>query len=93
MTLAVDLDFSGEVVLVTFHADETLANPLYEVTSYINITDDSINEAEQVFLLKMEVDSLLDNSSIPLQQKPLSLCKIIDDDGESYLCTKLILVV
>lgn len=33
------------------------------LVSYINITNDNINEAEQVLLLEIEVESILDNSN------------------------------
>lgn len=62
-----------------FKADETFANPLVEATAYINITNDNINEADQVFMVEMEVQHGLDSSSALLEQ---TICKIIDDDGK-----------
>lgn len=84
-----DLDFCGTAVLVMFEADETL-DPQAEVTAYINITDDSINEGEQVFMLEMETETILGNST---QQKLYSLCKIIDNDGKQARGPPSILVL
>ena len=96
-----NLDFSGEVVLVTFEPDEKSASSKNEVTTSINITDDNINEAEQIFLLEINIEQSL---SFPLLRRPTTLCKIIDNDGEnidtkywllhaSYYCTHSTLLV
>ena len=86
-TSAVGSDFCGEAVVLIFKADETLANPMAEATAYINITNDSINEADQVFVVEMQIQNGLDNSSALLLEH--SICKIIDDDGKQGTLTPL----
>jgi hypothetical protein len=78
---AVGLDFCEEEVIITFVADENLTNPVVGVTTYVNITDDAINEADQVFLLAIEAESVPDESDAVVIGGQ-SLCKIIDDDGK-----------
>lgn len=76
------LDFSGEFVFVTFEADEKSASSQNEVTTNIDIIDDKINEAEQSFILEIDIEQ---STSIPLLRRPTTLCKIIDNDGEISL--------
>lgn len=75
-----DLDFCGQSVFVTFEADETFTESVFEITAQINITDDNINEAEQIFVVGMELEYALENTSVLLERRPSSLCRIIDND-------------
>ena len=62
---------------IAFEADEI--SPQFDITTYINITDDDINEAQQVFAVVLEVEEALDESSVVLL-RPSTLCTIVDDD-------------
>ena len=75
-----NLDFSGKEVLVTFEADDTNIRPRYDSIAHINVTDDNINEADQVFILRLELEHSSVKGDVLLQLRPSSLCKIIDDD-------------
>ena len=75
-----DLDFSDEAVFVTFEADEGYTRPQYDSIAHINITDDDINEADQVFILHLELEYMHVNGDVSLDQRQSSLCRIIDDD-------------
>ena len=73
----VDVDFSGDIILVTFEADEASRVAQSEVTVFVNIIDDSINEADQVFVVELRMQ---ENTSNVVFRNPFSLCKITDDD-------------
>ena len=78
--LAEHKDFIGDSVTVTFQADDTLDEPIIEAIAYVNIIDDNINEANQVFLVKLDFNDGLKFSRIFLERRQSSLAKIIDND-------------
>ena len=66
-----------------FGVDDGLSDPLNEAVAYINITDDSINEANvELFIVKLSIKNL--NGTSILSRKPIALCKILDDDRELH---------
>ena len=73
-------DFCDEAVFVIFEADETHVKPQHDITAHINITDDNINEADQVFILHLRVQHKHMNGRVVLQQRPSTLCRIMDND-------------
>ncbi len=79
-TLIEQEDFIGDTVLATFYADDSSEDPQTEALAYINIVDDNINEASQVFILKLDYEDNQFISDIFLNKRHLSLAKIQDND-------------
>ena len=50
----------------------------FQVT--IGIQDDAINEAEQVFVVQLQLVNSINRNSIDISDQPSSLCRIIDND-------------
>ncbi len=65
---------------MTFEADETYMWPQYDNIAYFNVTDDNINEADQIFILHLELENAYMNGNVLLQRRQNSLCRIIDND-------------
>ena len=80
------MDFCAEDVLVRFEADEAYMRPQHDVSANISITDDNINEADQVFILYLKSETA--GGNVLLQQRQSSLCRIIDND-RTYDCSYL----
>lgn len=74
-------DFDATIIRVTFLPDESSATN--EHVARIPLVDDDINEAtEQVFVVKLYLRTSLNPSKISVTKRPVSLCRIIDDDGK-----------
>ena len=72
-------DFSIMPVQVTFNSEDSLQ----PIQLDIEITDDTIHEADQIFVLRLEVVSAVDrNRVVPQRTDGLTtLGRIIDDDS------------
>ena len=72
-------DFSIRPVQVTFNSEDSLQ----PIQLDIEITDDTIHEADQIFVLRLEVISAVDrNRVVPQRTDGLTtLGRIIDDDS------------
>lgn len=74
-------DFDGNIIVVTFPADEDELSPINDVAADIPITDDNIDEnLNQYFIAQLNFVSatnmgLLDNSGCNV-----TVCTIVDDD-------------
>lgn len=79
-------DFSTDELLVTFEAS---TQPNEDIIVYVNITDDEINEAEEVFVLEIEILDAVDRSRIDVT-RAVSLGRIADNDGK-YHCLWMLL--
>ena len=79
-------DFDNTSVTVTFLPDayeDVIDSPINEHTVLIVIVDDDINEAaEQIFILTLQHVKSIKEDSISFGRRNISLCTIIDDDGE-----------
>lgn len=73
-------DFDDSVVIVTFPADEGQATRIPERTALIPITDDDIDEADQLFVVYLEIMNAEYVSRIDIGRSN-STCRIIDNDG------------
>ena len=71
-------DFNNTNITLVFEPDEDAA--INEKSASIFITDDAINEAEQVFIAELIHVSSLDPATIDLSIRPSTLCRIIDND-------------
>ena len=79
-------DFSSDVIMVTFQADET-GTQMNDMAAPINISDDELNEAlEEVFIVVLTLQSSTDPGSVIITRVS-SLCRIIDNDGSCVLKT------
>ena len=76
-------DFDGAEKTVEFPVDEgrTLVE---QITAFIPITDDDIDEADQLFVVIIaDVMGAVDASRIVLGRNT-SLCRITDNDGKAF---------
>ena len=71
-------DFETEVLEVTFSRNE--ANPSEDRPVSIVIDDDVVNEADEVFVVLLELVSDVPADRVNLQVQNASLCRIEDDD-------------
>ena len=72
-------DFDSTPLALTIPPDEgTLGVADFPIT--IGIVDDAINEAEQVFVVQLQLISSVSQTSIDSSAQPSSLCRIIDND-------------
>ena len=77
-------DFSSDVIVVTFQADE-MGTQINDLAAPVVIFDDEINEAlEEVFIVVLTLQSSTDPDSVIITRKSL-LCRIIDNDGSCVL--------
>ena len=72
------VDFSTKPLTITFMADES--DPQHEISARISIMDDTVNEADQVFIVSIELEHALVNTSVWLDRRPSTLCRIVDND-------------
>ena len=71
-------DFNNTNITLVFEPDVDAA--INEKSAFIFITDDAINEAEQVFIAELILVSSSDPATIDLSIRPSTLCRIIDND-------------
>ena len=71
-------DFDDAMVRVIFDPDEDMDNSVQNAP--IPVVDDLINEAEQVFVVQLKLNSSTNPGSVSLTQRPASLCRIVDND-------------
>ena len=77
-------DFSLDVVMVTFPADE-FGGQTNDVDAPVVIVDDEINEAlEEVFIMVLTLENATNPDGIVIT-RAASLGRIIDNDGEYRL--------
>ena len=80
-------DFSSDVIMVTFPADEGGAQ-INDVAAPIVIFDDEINEAlQEVFIVVLSLESSTNPGNVVISRAS-SLCRIIDNDG-SYIAAPI----
>ena len=73
-------DFSSDVVVVTFPADE-IGPQINDVAASIVVFDDEINEAlQEVFIVVLSLENSTSPGNVVISRAS-SLCKIIDNDG------------
>ena len=73
-------DFSSDVVVVTFQADE-FGPQINDMPAPIVIFDDEINEAlEEVFIVVLTLENSTNADGVAITRES-SVCGIIDDDG------------
>ena len=73
-------DFDTSVVFVTFPADEfSTTSSQVEILVPISVTNDSINEASEVFSVRLQVENA---TSFVDVGRSMAVCKIRDDDRE-----------
>ena len=74
-------DFDATIIGITFHPDENSA--INEHVAHILLVDNVINEApEQVFVVDLYLKTSVNPSKVIITERPVSLCRIIDDDGK-----------
>ena len=79
-------DFSPDVIIVTFQADEA-GTQINDMPAPITILDDQLNEAlEEVFIVVLTLESSTDPGGVIITRES-SLCRIIDNDGSCVLKT------
>ena len=77
-------DFSSEVAVVIFQADE-FGPQINDVPAPIVIFDDEINEAlEEIFIVVLTLESSSNPAGVAITRE-CSLCRIIDNDGSGVL--------
>ena len=68
---------------MTFQPDEDA--PINEHSVPVAIIDDDVNEAmEQDFVVVLRLNESINEESISLETRNVSLCRIIDDDCKPY---------
>ena len=83
-------DFSPDVVVVTFPADEE-GIQIIDVPAPVVVFDDEINEApEEIFIVVLTLDNSTNPGNVVISRAS-SLCRIIDNDG-SYIAAVIILL-
>ena len=76
-------DFDNTTLTVTFQSDEDA--PVNEHSVPVAIVDDDVNEAmEQDFVVVLRLSESINQESISLETRNVSLCRIIDDDCKLY---------
>ena len=81
-------DFSSDVIMVTFPADE-IGPQINDVAASIVIFDDEINEAlQEVFVVVLSLESSTNPGNVVISRAS-SLCRIIDNDG-SYIAAVIL---
>ena len=72
-------DYNSSSITVVFEPDED--GEVNEKSAPISVTDDAINEAtEQVFVAELILVSSLNSTTVDLNTRPSTLCRIIDND-------------
>ena len=72
-------DFDNTTLTVTFQADED--DPINEHSVPVAIVDDDVNEAmEQDFVVVLRLSESVNQESVSLDTRNVSLCRIIDND-------------
>ena len=80
-------DFVNRVINVTFEADESRSSSVLSVLVAIPVINDDVNEATEVFAVKLVLTDSVNPDMITLSSPAASLCTIVDDDRES--CSSL----
>ena len=81
-------DFSSDVIMVTFPADE-IGPQINDVAAPIVIFDDEINEAlQEVFIVVLSLENSTNPGNVVISRVS-SLCRIIDNDG-SYIAAVIL---
>ena len=74
-------DFNNTILTIVFEPDEI--DDENEQNAPIPIINDELNEAtEQAFVVQLRLIDSVDPSSVILEQRPASLCRIVDDDSK-----------
>ena len=75
-------DFNNSRITVIFGPDEDVA-PMFRINALgapIPIFDDIVNEAEQMFIVELQLVSSINPATVDLSRRPVSLCRIADND-------------
>ncbi len=67
---------------MTFPVSDSAADQTIDVRMPIN--EDNINEGDEVFVVFMELVGAVDDSRIDFSFRNATLCRIGDNDSESY---------
>lgn len=73
-------DFDGTMKSITFPADGVDSVFIMDVP--VAIVDDEINEAQQFFVVLMEVVDAVNPKLLNNADRNISMCTILDNDGE-----------
>ena len=74
-------DFNTSVLVKTFEADEGLQMAIQDLDIPVIIENDSINEAEQNFIVFFEIIDAVSPTSFAINRN-FAICRIADDDRE-----------
>lgn len=79
-------------MLVTFSGNEDgLLTITPDLLAQVLIVDDEINEGNQYFVVHLEVASATNSLLIDIQAN-ISICEILDNDGEVLFCCSIIII-
>lgn len=73
-------DFDGTMKSITFPADGV--DSVFIMDAPVAIVDDEINEAQQFFVVLMEVVDAVNPKLLNNTDRNISMCTILDNDGE-----------
>ena len=77
---------------IIFEADEN--SGVNDMSAPVAIFDDPINEAaEQAFIVQLKLISSINPGLIDLNQRPASLCRIVDNDRKCTIIIFLSLIL
>ena len=79
-------DFDTSVIVKTFEADEAPLPTIFDLDIPVSIVDDSIDEAEQNFIVYFEVIDAV-NSNTYVINRNLAICRIADNDRKYVLAS------
>ena len=75
-------DFDGTVINIIYPVDEGLASPIANVSAFIPVVDDPIDEAdEQQFIAYLEITDATNLGGVGTGRN-VTICRIDDDDGK-----------
>lgn len=75
-------DFDGTMKSITFPADGVDSMLNFIMDAPVAIVDDEINEAQQFFVVLMEVVDAVNPKLLNNADRNISMCTILDNDGE-----------
>lgn len=75
-------DFGSSITAVTFEASLSQS----EATVTISLVDDAVNEAEEGFIIVIQVVEIgdIDEQSLILERNGVALVRIVDNDRKCY---------
>ena len=79
---ASDSDFNSVAFVVIFPADESAGSVLTEVLASVSLVDDDINEADQSFIVRLDVVEAMNFDLVDTNSRNTTICQIRDNDGK-----------